>query len=103
MFFTEESAQQYADTLRQLDFNPTDGVARHRSVSKDFDVTTPAPTFSVKRHGINMSVDGIAMIENYMPPQEMFKQMQSGNQEQYTALVQQLRSKPEYLTRMVSE
>jgi len=101
IFFTEESAQQYADTLRQFNFNPTDGVARERHVTEDFDVSTPAPTFTVKEHNISMSVDGIVMIENYMPPQEMFKQMQSGNQEQYDALAQQLRDTPSLITKMV--
>lgn len=101
LFFTEESAQQYADTLGQLNFNPTDGVARERHVTKDFDVSTPAPTFTVNGYNISMSVDGIVMIENYMPPQEMFKQMQSGNQEQYDALAQQLRDTPTLLTKMV--
>lgn len=103
VFFTEESAHRYVDTLNQFNFNPTDGVARRRSVSKDFDVTSPTPTFSVQSHDISMSVDGTVMIEEYMSPQEMFKEMQSGNGEQYKALVRLLRRAPEQLSTMVSE
>jgi hypothetical protein len=103
MFFTEEAAQAYVDSLNQIDLVTFDGTSRHRTVTKDFDVTVPSVTFGVKRHGIDMSVDGVAVIENYMPPHEMFKQMQTGNDEQYNAVAQQLRRKPAQLTAMVSE
>lgn len=101
MFFTEEAAQAYADSLNQIDFVTFDGTSRHRTVTKDYDITVPSMSFTVTKHDVKMSVDGVATIENYMTPQEMFKQMQTGNNEQYNAVAQQLRRRPSQLTAMV--
>ena len=101
MFFSEEAAQAYADSLNQIDFVTFDGTSRHRTVTKDFDVTVPSMSFAVNKHTVEMSVDGVTMIETYMTPQEMFMQMQTGNDEQYNAVAQQLRRKPAQLTTMV--
>lgn len=101
IFFSEEAAQVYVDSLNQIDLVTFDGTSRHRTVTKDFDVTIPSVTFGVNKHDVKMSVDGVAVIENYMSPHEMFKQMQTGNDEQYNAVAQQLRRKPAQLTAMV--
>jgi hypothetical protein len=103
MFFTEEEAQVYADSLNQIDTTTFNGVSRHRTVTKNFDVSIPTVTYSVQRKTVHLSVDGIAVIENYMTPQEMFKQMQVGNDEQYNAVAAQLRRTPSQLSKMVSE
>ena len=103
MFFTEEEAQVYTDSLNQIDTTTFNGVSRHRTVTKNFDVSIPTVTYSIQRKTVHMSVDGIAVIENYMTPQEMFKQMQVGNDEQYNAVAQQLRRTPAQFSMMVSE
>ena len=58
--------------------------------------------YTVVKYQVHMSVDGVAVIENYMTPHEMFKQMQVGNDEQYNAVAQQLRRTPAQLSVMVS-
>jgi len=102
MFFTEEAAQVYADSLNQIDTTTFNGVSRHRTVTKNFDVSIPKVNYTVVKYQVHMSVDGVAVIENYMTPHEMFKQMQTGNDEQYNAVAQQLRRTPAQLSVMVS-
>jgi len=50
-----------------------------------------------------MSVDGIAVIEDYDTPQNMFKAMQMGNQTAWESMVGLLRDVPRRLTRMVTQ
>ena len=103
IFFEENEAHVYAENLQALNFHPVGGVARHRTVSKDFDVTSPLPTYTVIDEDFRLTVDGVATIEDYSTPKEMFKQMQTGNMEQYSAIKGMLRSSPSRQTLMVSE
>ena len=72
-----------------------------RTVNKDFDVSIPSITYKVVTNTHTLSVDGVATIEEYDTPQEMYKQMQMGNKEAYTAIKNKLRVSPNRITMMV--
>jgi len=50
-----------------------------------------------------MSVDGIAVIEDYDTPQDMYKAMQLGNQTAWENMAGLLRDVPTRLTRLVTK
>lgn len=103
VFFEENEALVYADRLQEFDFSPVGGVSRLRTVSKNFDVTIPLPTYSVTKQNFTLTVDGVAMVEDYSTPKELFKEMQTGNKEQYLAMKKLLRSSPSRQTGMVKQ
>jgi len=45
----------------------------------------------------------VAMVEDYSTPKDLFKQMQTGNKEQYLAMKKLLRASPSRQTGMVSK
>jgi hypothetical protein len=57
----------------------------------------------VKKNGVSMSVDGIAVIEDYDAPQDMYKAMQLGNQTAWESMAGLLRTVPTRLTRLVTQ
>ena len=50
-----------------------------------------------------MSVDGIAVIEDYDAPQDMYKAMQVGNKTAWESIAVLLRDVPRRLTKLVKQ
>ena len=103
IFFTKQDAFDYMHQLTEAIILPTTGVSQKRTVNKDFDVSIPSITYKVVTTTHTLSVDGVATIEEYDTPQEMYKQMQMGNKEAYTAIKNKLRVSPNRITMMVKE
>tara|TARA_R110000850_G_scaffold258817_1_gene385536 strand:- start:457 stop:1482 length:1026 start_codon:yes stop_codon:yes gene_type:complete len=103
IFFTKQDAFDYMHQLTEAIILPTTGVSQQRTVNKDFDVSIPSISYKVTSKTHILSVDGVATIEEYDTPQEMYKQMQMGNKEAYTAIKNKLRDYPNRITMMVKE
>ena len=103
IFFTRQDALDYMHQLNDAIILPTTGVSQQRTVNKDFDVSIPSISYKVISKTHTLSVDGVATIEEYDTPHEMYKQMQMGNEEVYSTLKRKLRESPQRLTVMVKE
>lgn len=108
VFFDEVSAEAHMNHMESLSlYSPTEAgvncVPTNRTIDNEFNVSSPEPTWSVRKNGVPMSVDGIAVIEDYDTPQNMFKAMQMGNQTAWESMVGLLRDVPRRLTRMVTQ
>ena len=89
MFFDKEEAN---DVLEQLSSaaTPVDGI----SIRVDGAPRTHTYSLYSKDYTQNMQVKGEAVIEDYMPPLEMFKQMQFGPHQRFKQLRETLKVSP---------
>ena len=81
MFFDKAEAEAVCAELNTTSFPRNGGCIRING-------QVQYPSFSVKVYNAkdNMRLEGDAEVEMYMPPQEMYKQMQLGTKERYNEL-----------------
>jgi len=81
MFFDKAEAEAVCAELNTTSFPRNGGCIRING-------QVQYPSFSVKAYNAkkNMRLEGNAEVEDYMPPQEMYKQMQLGTKERYDEL-----------------
>lgn len=81
MFFDKAEAEAVCAELNTTSFPRNGGCIRING-------QVQYPSFSVKAYNAkkNMRLQGNAEVEDYMPPQEMYKQMQLGTVERYNEL-----------------
>ena len=81
MFFDKAEAEAVCTDLNSTSFPRNGGSIRING-------HVQYPSFSVKSYNAkkNMRLEGNAEVEDYMPPQEMYKQMQLGTHERYKEL-----------------
>ncbi len=108
VFFDEASAHAHMNHMKSFSvYSPAeaglDCVPTQRKFDSDFNVSSPEPTWSVEKNSVSMSVDGIAVIEDYDTPQDMYKAMQVGNQTAWESMAGLLRNVPHRLTRLVTQ
>jgi len=103
LFYHEGDAQAYANHLGSQDFTWKGGTQMVKSMNADYDVTIHSPTFSVTSKTHEMSVDGVAEIEEYLEPLELYKRLQEGGVKEYKALEASLRTTPLRLTLVVKK
>ena len=103
LFYHEGDAQAYANHLGTQDFTWKGGTQMVKSMNADYDVTVHSPTFSVTSKTHEMSVDGVAEIEEYLEPLELYKRLQEGGVKEYKALQASLRTTPSRLTLVVKK
>ena len=98
IFYHENDAQAYCDHLNNQDLSWNGGTKMFKTIDADFNEVYNMPSFEVVQTGISISVDGTAMIEDYLEPIELYKRLQQGGEDEYKSLVQTLRSTPKRLT-----
>ncbi len=107
IFFDEASAFAHKDSMETLSLYSHEVglncVPTNRTIDNEFNVSSPEPTWSVRKNSTSMSVDGIAVIEDYDTPQNMFKAMQMGNKTAWNSMALLLRNVPARLTKMVTQ
>ena len=101
LFYHEGDAQAYANHLGSQDFTWKGGTQLVKSMNDDYDVTVHSPTFTVTASTHEMSVDGVAEIEEYLEPLELYKRLQEGGGKEYKALAETLRKTPSRITLVV--
>ena len=89
MFFDKAEAEAVCAELNTTSFPRNGGCIRINS-------QVQYPSFSVKAYNAkkNMRLEGNAEVEDYMPPQEMYKQMQLGTVERYNELKKTMNQYP---------
>lgn len=107
IFFDRDSAMAHKNKLEAIntilypsDEDESNSVPTLRYVDDDYNVTSPLGTYAVIKEKINMSVDGIATIEDYDDPATMFKRIQMSNKDGGDAIVATLRQAPSRYTTM---
>lgn len=108
VFFDKASAFTHMNQMESFSvYSPTEAglncVPTQRVLDSEYNVSSPEPTWSVKKNSVCMSVDGIAVIEDYDTPQDMYKAMQVGNQTAWESMAGLLRDVPSRLTRLVTQ
>jgi len=107
VFFDEASAFAHKTSMETLSLYSHEVglncVPTQRVLDSEYNVSSPEPTWSVKKNIVSMSVDGIAVIEDYDTPQDMYKAMQVGNQTAWENMAGLLRDVPTRLTRLVTK
>ena len=98
IFYHENDAQAYCDHLNNQDLSWNGGTKMFKTIDADFNEVYNMPSFEVEQNDIDISVDGTAMIEDYLEPIELYKRLQQGGDDEYKSLVQTLRSTPKRLT-----
>lgn len=108
VFFDKASAEAHMSHMESFSmYLPTEAglncVPTQRHLDSEYNVSSPEPIWSVKKISVSMSVDGIAVIEDYDTPQVMYKAMQLGNQTAWENMAGLLRDVPKRLTRLVTK
>ena len=108
VFFDEASAEAHMNHMESFSvYSPTEAglncVPTRRQLDSEYNVSSPEPTWSVIRNNVPMSVDGIAVIEDYDAPQDMYKAMQVGNKTAWESMAVLLRNVPPRLTKLVKQ
>ena len=108
VFFDEASAEAHMNHMESFSvYSPTEAglncVPTRRQLDSEYNVSSPEPTWSVVINEVSMSVDGIAVIEDYDAPQDMYKAMQVGNKTAWESIAVLLRDVPRRLTKLVKQ
>ncbi len=107
IFFDKDSAMVHRNKLEAIntilypsDEDNSNSVPTVRYVDDDYNITSPLGNYVVVKEAIKMSVDGIAMIEDYDDPATMFKRIQMSNKDGGDAISATLRKAPPRFTTM---
>ena len=107
IFFDRDSAMAHKNKLETIDLilypsdeDESNSVPTVRYVDDDYNVTSPLGSYTVTKERINMSVNGIATIEDYEDPATMFKRIQMSNKDGGDAIMATLRKAPPRFTSM---
>jgi len=107
IFFDKDSAVVHKNKLEAIntilypsDEDESNSVPTVRYVDDDYNITSPLGEYTVLKESISMSVDGIAVIEDYDDPATMFKRIQISNKEGSEAILATLREAPRRFTLM---
>jgi len=107
IFFDKDSAIVHKNKLEAIntilypsDEDNSNSVPISRYVDDDYNVTSQLGNYVVVKEAIKMSVDGIAMIEDYDDPATMFKRIQMSNKDGGDAIAATLRQAPPRYTTM---
>ena len=98
IFYHENDAQAYCDHLNNQDLSWNGGTKMFKTIDADFNEVYNMLSFEVEQNDIDISVDGTAMIEDYLEPIELYKRLQQGGEDEYKSLKQSLRKVPSKLT-----
>lgn len=107
IFFDKDSAIVHKNKLEAIntilypsDEDNSNSVPTVRYVDDDYNVTSPLGKYILLKEAIHMSVDGIAMIEDYDDPATIFKRIQMSNKDGGDAIMATLRHAPPRFTTM---